>query len=180
MTQNGSGKKKSAVGELFRDLLIAALIALAVSFFIRPTIVYETSMQPTIDPGNYIIMSKQAYRSGKVKRGDVVIFKSDIDNEETGGKKLLIKRVIGVPGDILTISDGELYINGSKMEEKYIAAGGTPGEVYNLKVGKDEVFVMGDHREVSRDSREFGCIKKGRIIGKAVFRVWPADSMRRL
>ena len=107
MTQNGSGKKKSAVGELFRDLLIAALIALAVSFFIRPTIVYETSMQPTIDPGNYIIMSKQAYRSGKVKRGDVVIFKSDIYNEETGNKLMMFHLEDATAVDIPMMGAGE-------------------------------------------------------------------------
>ena len=180
MTQNGSGKKKSAVGELFRDLLIAALIALAVSFFIRPTIVYETSMQPTIDPHDYLLMSKQAYRSKEVERGDVVIFKSDIELENTGKKKLLIKRVIGVPGDVITIADGNLYINGSKMEEKYIAKGGTPGKVYNVKVPKGEVFVMGDHREVSRDSREFGCVKQNKIVGKAIVRLFPFNKIEKL
>lgn len=166
--------------ELARDLLIAAVIALAVSFFVRPTIVYETSMQPTIDPHDYLVMSKQAYRTGKVKRGDIVIFRSDLELEDTGKKKLLIKRVIGIPGDVITISDGNLYINGSRMEESYIADGGTPGEVYNTLVGKGEVFVMGDHREVSRDSREFGCVEKDRIVGRAVLRLWPLDDIRRL
>ena len=180
MSEEKQEKQNSKAKELARDLLIAAAIALAVSFFVRPTIVYETSMQPTIDPHDYLLMSKQAYRSGKVKRGDIVIFKSDIELENTGKKKLLIKRVIGVPGDVITISDGNVYINGKKMEEKYIAEGGTPGEVYNTVVGKGQVFVMGDHREVSRDSREFGCIEKDKIVGKAVVRLWPFNNIKKL
>ena len=172
--------KGGGAKELARDIAIAAVLALAVSFFIRPTIVYETSMQPTIDPHDYLLMSRQAYRTGKVERGDIIIFKSDVENEETGDKKLLIKRVIGVPGDVLTISDGSLYINGSKMEEPYLAGGATNGEVYNVKVGKDEVFVMGDHRTVSLDSRSFGCIKQDKIVGKAICKVWPFDEMRML
>lgn len=180
MSEEIQKKKKSRTKELVIDLAIAAAIALAVSFFVRPTIVYETSMQPTIDPHDYLVMSKQAYRSGKVKRGDIVIFKSDLELGETGKKKLLIKRVIGIPGDVITVADGNLYINGQKMEESYIAEGGTPGEVHNTVVGKGEVFVMGDHREVSRDSREFGCIRKDKIVGKAVLRLWPLNNIKKL
>lgn len=177
--ENKTGK--TVIGkEIIRDLLIAAVIAFGVSMFVRPTIVYETSMQPTIDPHDYLLMSKQAYRSKEVERGDVVIFKSDIELENTGKKKLLIKRVIGVPGDVITIADGNLYINGSKMEEKYIAKGGTPGKVYNVKVPKGEVFVMGDHREVSRDSREFGCVKQNKIVGKAIVRLFPFNKIEKL
>ena len=85
--ENKTGK--TVIGkEIIRDLLIAAVIAFGVSMFVRPTIVYETSMQPTIDPHDYLLMSKQAYRSKEVERGDVVIFKSDIELENTGKKKL--------------------------------------------------------------------------------------------
>lgn len=180
MSEENKADKTVKGKEIIRDLLIAAVIAFGVSMFVRPTIVYETSMQPTIDPHDYLLMSKQAYRSKEVERGDVVIFRSDIELENTGKKKLLIKRVIGVPGDVITIADGNLYINGSKMEEKYIAKGGTPGKVYNVKVPKGEVFVMGDHREVSRDSREFGCVKQNKIVGKAIVRLFPFNKIEKL
>lgn len=169
-------KTRDNVKMIIKDILIACAIAFLISLFIRPTLVKETSMEPTIHPNDYVIMSKQAYTFGKVDRGDIIVFKSDMKLDETHNK-LLIKRVIGVPGDIITVSDGNVYLNGSKLEEPYIAEGGTVGEIYNLTVPKDEVFVMGDHRSVSIDSRKFGTIKQDDIVGQAVFRLYPFNKI---
>lgn len=169
--ETGGGKITGKV--IAKDLGIAVAIALVVSVFASPTIVHETSMQPTIDPGDFLIMSKQSYRFGEIERGDVIIFKSNIKREDTNHKKLLIKRVIGIPGDVITISGGNVYINGKKANEKYIGGETTEGDIHDLKVGDDEVFVLGDHRSVSKDSRELGCISQKAVRGKAVFRVYP-------
>ena len=159
------------------DVGIAVAIAFTVSMFVSPTIVHETSMQPTIDPNDYLLMSKQAYRFGKAKRGDIIVFKSKLKADDNKHNKMLIKRVIGIPGDIITIVDGNVYRNGHKLEEPYIKAPGTKGEIRNLEIGSDEVFVLGDNREVSIDSRELGCIKIKTIRGKAFLRLFPFGKM---
>ena len=100
---------------LLKDLVIALVIAGAVLYFIRPTIVKQTSMQSTMNPNDYLIMYRQAYRSKAPKRGDIIIFKSDLPDEE-GKDKLLIKRVIGLPGDEIQIKNQKVYINGKKYK----------------------------------------------------------------
>lgn len=171
-----SEKRRDNVKGMIRDILIACAIAFVISLFIRPTLVKETSMEPTVHPNDYVIMSKQAYTFGKIERGDIIVFKSDLKLDDNHNK-LLIKRVIGIPGDIITISDGNVYLNGDKLEEPYIASGGTIGEIYNLTVPEGEVFVMGDHRNVSVDSRKLGCIDQDDIVGQAVFRLYPFDKI---
>lgn len=168
--------KKSYARELVKDIIIAGAIVAALSFFIRPTLVKETSMEPTIQPNSYLIMSKRAYSFNEIQRGDIIVFKSDTEFAD-GKNKLLIKRVIGIPGDIITITGGKVWLNGSEVRESYIAAGGTPGNIYNLEVHQGQVFVMGDHRVVSIDSRKFGCISKSSIVGKAVFRLFPFNEI---
>ena len=157
---------------IVKDVVIACIIALVISAFIRPTIVQETSMEPTVEPKDYLLMSRQAYRFGELERGDIVIFKSDLKLDEEHNK-LLIKRVIALPGDSVAVQDGLVYLNGEPLQEPYIAMGGTPGYVEEITLGDNEVFVMGDHREVSVDSRSFGPIEKDTIVGQAVFRLWP-------
>lgn len=173
-------KRKSKAKEnakiIIKDVAIACAIAFAISIFIRPTLVKETSMEPTVYPNDYLIMSKQSYTFGKIRHGDIIVFKSNIKLDESH-KKLLIKRVIGVAGDIITVSDGNVYRNGARLKEDYIAKGGTIGEIYNLEVPTGQVFVMGDHRSVSVDSRKLGCIKDEDIVGKAVFRLYPFNRM---
>ena len=98
---------------LLKDLVIAMVIAGAVLYFIRPTIVKQTSMQSTMNPNDYLIMYRQAYHSKAPKRGDIIIFKSELPDEE-GTDKLLIKRVIGLPGDEIQIKNKKVYINGKQ------------------------------------------------------------------
>ena len=170
------------VKSLIKDIIIAAILAAVVISFVRPTIVKQTSMQDTLNPNDYIIMYRMAYSGDKEpKRGDIVIFKSELQ-DENGKNKLLIKRVIGLPGDKITINDGKVYINDKEYDESYLKDGYTTGSVNNFKVPKGEYFVMGDNRVVSIDSRysEVGCIKKDAIKGRAVLRLFPFTKIKKL
>jgi signal peptidase I len=166
---------------IVRDILLALLLALAISLLIRPTIVKEISMVPTLDENNYLMVAKQSYRFGDVERDDIIVFHSNLMDDE-GKEKLLIKRIIGIPGDVLTISDGNVYRNGNRILEPYIMGGikgKTNGSLYNYVVPENFVFVMGDNREVSLDSRseEVGPVRISDIIGKAFFKLYPFDEI---
>lgn len=170
------------VKSLIKDIIGAAILTAVVISFVRPTIVKQTSMQDTLNPNDYIIMYRMAYSGDKEpKRGDIVIFKSELQ-DENGKNKLLIKRVIGLPGDKITINDGKVYINDKEYDENYLKDGYTTGSVNNFKVPKGEYFVMGDNRVVSIDSRysEVGCIKKDAIKGRAVLRMFPFTKIKKL
>lgn len=170
------------VKSLIKDIIVAAILAAVVISFVRPTIVKQTSMQDTLNPNDYIIMYRRAYSGDKEpKRGDIVIFKSELQ-DENGKNKLLIKRVIGLPGDKITINDGKVYINDKEYDESYLKDGYTTGSMNNFRVPKGEYFVMGDNRVVSIDSRysEVGCVKKDAIKGRAVLRLFPFTKIKKL
>lgn len=162
-------KVKLTFKEILKEVLIALIITFIILIFIAPTTVREHSMQPTINDKDVVILNKLL--KGEPKIGDIVVFESDM-KDESGKDMLLIKRVIGTEGDIITIANNKLYRNGEIIEEDYIYEHCT-GEVYNYEVPKGYVYVLGDHREVSRDSREFGAIKEEQIIGEAVLRIFP-------
>jgi len=159
-----------------KDILIAVLIAVLIMTFIKPTIVKESSMQPTLYANNYIFLAKQAYLFSEPKRGDIVVFHTDLTTSD-GHEKLLIKRIVGLPGDIITIAEGRVYINDVMIDEPYIMGESTIGYIENLSVPEGDVFVMGDNRGVSIDSRDsrVGCVSIELIIGKAFFRLYPFD-----
>ena len=171
----------SVTVSLLKDILIAAIIAAAILFFIRPTIVKQTSMQPTLNPNDYLIMYKRAYVHHQPQRGDIIIFQSQL-LDDRGREKLLIKRVIGLPGDTLTITDGKVYINGKEYDEPYLKDGYTPGEIYDYTVPEGQYFVMGDNRVVSVDSRssEVGTVAASAIKGRAVVRLYPFNQITKL
>ena len=171
---------------LLIDILIAVVLAAGVLYFIRPTIVKQTSMEDTLHNNDYMIMYRLAYKNHGPERGDIIIFRSDLVNEENGKDKLLIKRVIGLPGDDIMISNDQLYINGEAYYEDYLKDGFTPafeippeGETYNVPEGM--YFCMGDNRAGSIDSRrsEVGCVAEEDIMGKVVIRLFPFNSIKR-
>jgi signal peptidase I len=161
-----------------KDIIIAGLIALLVMTFIKPTIVKESSMEPTLYANNYLFLSKQAYRCSEPKRGDIIVFHTDLTTSE-GQEKLLIKRVIAIQGDTITIEDGSVYVNGAELSEPYIAGSETSGYIDNFKVPDGMIFAMGDHRSVSIDSRDdrVGCVPVDLIVGKAFLRLYPFNKI---
>jgi signal peptidase I len=158
-----------------RDIAIAVVIAIVILQFIKPTIVKEHSMENTLHPNDYIFLSKQAYNlGGEPTRGDIVVFRSSLESED-GTMKNLIKRVIAVEGDTVEIHDGVVYVNDNAIDEPYIKDGYTDGQMPEITVPKDDLFLLGDNRQSSRDSRDpsVGFIPESKLIGKAVFRVFP-------
>lgn len=162
-------KRDRMAKDILKEILIAILICVILLFFVVPTKVSEHSMQPTINDGDVLLLNKVLYIHPEP--GDIVVFKSDLKNDD-GTDMNLIKRVIGTEGDIITITNGKLYRNGELVEEDYIY-GECTGEVYNYTVPEGKMYVLGDHREVSRDSREIGAVDEDSVIGIAFFRVWP-------
>ncbi len=180
-------KKSSFFKDLIKDIIIAVVIVLAITAVIKPTIVKEESMLDTLQPNNYLFVNKLAYKfKDHPERGDIIVFRSELPNEDQGGKKLLIKRVIGVEGDTISFEDDQVYRNGNLLEEDYIYdeypefRNYPNGETFT--VGEDEIFAMGDHRSVSWDSRakEVGMVQEDKVVGKAFLRLYPFNEIGKL
>lgn len=169
---------KKKVWEYGKTIVLALLVALAITTFIKPTLVQGYSMYPTIQPHNYLIVNRTPYLAGTPKHGDIIVFRANLQTPQ-GEDKDLIKRVIGLPGDLISIHDGMVYRNGEALHEDYIYGGVTPGEMDPVKVRKDCVFVLGDNRPISRDSRDpaVGQIKMSNIIGRADLRLYPFNEI---
>ena len=186
MEQSTGQKAGTFIKSLFVDVIIAVCLAGAVLYFIRPTIVKQTSMEDTLHENDYMIMYRLAYKKNTPQRGDIIIFQSGLVNEDNGKDKLLIKRAIGLPGDEIMIKDDQLYINGEAYYEDYLKDGYTPafeippeGETY--KVPDGTYFCMGDNRVGSIDSRrsEVGVVPAENIKGKVVVRLFPFNKIKK-
>lgn len=158
--------------------------------------VQQSSMENTLLAGQKLIMDKISYNFSQPKRGDIIIFlefkhKSSVKDEisifltdfenvlnlSTGNDRL-VKRVIGVPGDTIDIKDGHVFVNNEMLEENYIKGETLKRETtFPIKVPEGKLFVLGDNRAVSRDSRNFGLVDSDQVEGKAVFRVWPYNKL---
>ena len=153
-------------------LTIVAAVAVLIATLILPVLQIEgTSMEPTLTNGDIVLLTKTT----RFDRGDLCGF--------TWNNKLLVKRVIGLPGDWIEIdTDGSIYLNGDKLEENYVEnkALGECDLDFPFQVPLEQYFVVGDMRESSIDSRNslIGCIQKDQIVGKVFFRIWPFNSIR--
>jgi len=156
-----------------RDIFFTALIAvLVVIFVVQPVKVEGTSMEPRLEPQDRILVNKFVYYFSGVKRGDIVVFWFPEDNT-----KSFIKRVIGLPGETVEVRSGVVYLNGEKLSEPYLA-GEFDNDSYPLQVvPPDHYFVLGDHRNSSNDSRDWGFVPEPNIFGEAVFRYWPLSKL---
>ncbi|MDI9514624.1 MAG: signal peptidase I [Clostridiaceae bacterium] len=191
--------KKKIIHEIFSWLLVI-LIPLVLVFFLNMkvfaiSVVDQYSMNNTLFKGELVYYNRINYNINTIERGDIILFLADgkikdgffgelaikvqdfMDNfrkESQRTNKRFVKRVIGVPGDVIDIHDGQVYVNGVKESGDYVL-GTTPpfsGE-YPLTVPPGKLFVMGDNREISKDSRSFGCIDVHSVEGKAVMIIWP-------
>ena len=159
-------------------VFVGSLFIVVYLFIMQPNQVKGASMEPTFISGDYILTSKITYKFKSLQRGDVIVFKSpknpDVD---------YIKRIIGLPGDRINIDNGNIFVNEMMINENYISArtnlweGGFSKNGVTITVPENNLFVMGDNRPRSSDSREFGTIPIESIIGDVFFRYFPADKM---
>lgn len=161
-----------------KSVVIPIIIVIGVRFIVQPTIVNGESMYPTLESNDYLFINKLAYVNDTPKRGDIVVFKTDLIDIKSNKKKKLIKRVIALPGEHIVIRSNEVYINGDRLNETYIEDVYTVGGV-DMVVPKNSVFVMGDNRPDSLDSRssEVGTVSLGAIIGKVFVRLYPFNKI---
>ena len=155
-----------------RDLVVSVVVsAFIIVFLYQPVRVEGTSMLPMLEDQDRLFINKLAYRVGEIHRGDVVVFLYPHDHE-----KSYIKRVIAVPGDDLKIDHGQVYVNGDAVKEPYVPQRFADDRSQpEITIPAHEYFVMGDHRSISSDSRDFGPVERELIYGKAAFVYWPMD-----
>ena len=175
-------RKANAVIGVVRELVETLAIALVIvfimnTFILQSTIVLGQSMEPTLHDYERIMLDKISYRFHQPERGDVIVF-----NPPNSSTIPYIKRVIGLSGETVEIHQGHVYINGKELNESYLQVHSdlvvaTNAEMPAHVVGPDEVFVLGDNRGASNDSRYFGDVKDSSIIGKALIAYWPLSRL---
>ena len=168
------------IKEWLSYIIIIVVVILIRTYIVTPVIVRGDSMYSTLEDGEVLFLSKITYRMEEIKRYDIVVVE-DLDDD------LIIKRVIGLPGDIVDYEDGVLYINNEVVEDKYSDYimddfdVDTICEINDLEcdgvIPEDMYLVLGDNRRVSADSRVKGLIKKEQILGKTIFRIWPLNKI---
>lgn len=153
-----------------RDVVLASLLAFTFFlFFYQPVQVEGTSMLPLLKNHERIMVNRIAYDVEPIQRGDVIVFHYPLDPAES-----FIKRVIGLPGDWVGIREGRVYVNGRRLRESYILPAYVDDVTYApVHVAANQYYVLGDHRDFSSDSREWGPVARRYIYGKAVFAYWP-------
>ncbi len=200
--KNTKGLLKEIKGWTF-SILAAFFIAIIFNCKVLAKVqVQQSSMENTLFSNQQLIVDKLSYNFVEPKRGDIIIF---LENGEKGTliedavrtvdsmvslvfnkdinikNSLLVKRVIGIPGDEVDIKNGYVYINGEKLEETYVKGETFSGEFkLPIKVEQNKLFVLGDNRMASKDSRKFGLINYNQIEGKAVYRIYPLNKIGKI
>ncbi len=159
---------RDAAGTIVPAIVIALLIHV---FLAQATRVYGQSMEPNLHTNERLVIEKLSYHFHGPRRGDVVVLR-----DPSGSPELLIKRVIGLPGERVTLADGKVFIDGRALDEPYLDQP-TQGGGRSWVVPPLHVFVMGDNRSASRDSRIFGAVPLEELVGKALFRYWPVGEV---
>lgn len=171
---NQTQSVKNSIIEWVKVFGLAIVLAFVITLFIKPTLVSGDSMLPTLHENDYLIINKIGYKIGEPKNGDVIVFKSDLEKND-GTTKDLVKRIIGVAGDKVVIKDGKVYLNDKLLDETYLSEGmDTTGDV-DIVVPEGKLFVLGDNREVSLDSRyeQVGLVDVNDVEGKVLVRLYP-------
>jgi signal peptidase I len=173
-------------------LIVAALVIafLIKTFLFQAFYIPSESMVPTLKVGDRVLVNKLSYDLHDVHRGDIIVFKAPPE-AQAGNIKDLVKRVIGLPGDVVEARDEDgavcdtedrskvcdVYVNDRRLDEPYLPAGTTTFFLPRTKVAAGHLFMMGDNRAASRDSRYFGSIEKSAVIGRVFVRIWPPASI---
>jgi len=170
-------RSRTGFGVWIRDLIVSlAISAFIIIFIYQPVKVEGTSMMPSLDDQERIFVNKFVYRLEPIERGDIVVFKYPRDPS-----KSYIKRVIGTEGDHIRIDAGQVFVNDVALDEDYVPAAYADARSYpETVVPPHHYFVLGDHRSMSQDSRDFGPVSQNLIYGKAVFGYWPMDKLGRV
>jgi len=157
-----------------RDLFFSVIVSFFIILFVyQPVKVEGGSMEPGLEDQERIVINKLVYRMESIERGDIIVFRYPRDTH-----KSFIKRVIGLPGDHIHISSGHVFVNGQALPEPYVPFDYQDARSYpETEVPENSYFVLGDHRSMSNDSREFGLVTRGYIYGKAVFGYWPMEKL---
>src|SRR2546428_13780566 len=171
------GRAAGLVSAWLRDLIVSlGISAFIIVFLYQPVKVEGTSMMPSLDDQERIFINKFVYRLEAIQRGDIVVFRYPRDPS-----KSFIKRVIGLAGDRIRIEAGQVFVYGEPLGVDYVPRAYADERSYPEMVVPDNGdFVLGDHRTLSDDSRDFGPVASAYIYGKAVFGYWPMDKMGRV
>jgi len=160
-----SGTMRALI-DIIETLILSVLLFVGINAISARIRVDGSSMEPTLHNNQFVIVSRLAYKLGTPEHGDVVVFHFPRDPQQE-----YIKRVIGLPGDSIRVSNGDVYVNDAIIDEPYIAA--QPRYNGNWNVGENELFVLGDNRNNSSDSHSWGSVPLENVIGEAVFIYWP-------
>jgi len=157
--------------DTIETILLALVLFFGINAISARVRVENVSMKPTLQPGEFVLVNKIAYKIGKPQIGDIIVFHYPRDPKED-----YIKRLIGRPGDEVTVKDGKVYVNDQPLDEPYIAA--APAYDGSWTVPADSVFVLGDNRNQSSDSHSWGFVPLDFVVGKALFIYWPLQQFQ--
>ncbi len=153
------------IKEIIPYIIIVLVVVLIRTFIITPVRVDGSSMKETLNNGDILLL----YKLSDIKRHDIVVLNEEYDDE------IIIKRIIGLPGETVKIKDSKIFINGEEIADS--SAYGTTTDYDQITLGDDEYFILGDNRIVSKDSRYFGPVTKKEIMGKVIFRIFPFNKI---
>jgi signal peptidase I len=173
-------KSLGCLFELLETLLLTLVIFMVIQAFVaQPYQVQQPSMENTLMPDQYVLVDKLTPHFDDYHRGDIVVFTPPAGWSQEANGTPYIKRVIAVAGETIDIHGGHVYVNGNQLVEPYTYQGQTTdmqdGGSKTWKLADGQIFVMGDHRQMSQDSRDFGPVNKSAVIGRAWLRYWPRD-----
>lgn len=159
-----------ALGEVLQTLIIAGLLFAAVNLVTARIRVEGSSMEPSLHNGEFVVINRLSYKMDQPQHGDIIVFHFPLDPS-----RRFIKRIVGLSGDVVQVEGGHVYVNGQELHEPYIAA--PPRYSGEWNVGQDQLFVLGDNRNNSSDSQNWGMLPLNEVIGKAILVYWPVDDI---
>jgi len=158
------------IREFLKTLILALLLFFGINLATARVRVEGSSMNPSLHDGQFVILNRLAYRWSEPERGDIIVFRFPLNPD-----RRFIKRVIGLPGDVISVVDGQVQVNGVPLVEPYISEPPRYSNTWTVELGK--VFVLGDNRNNSSDSQAWGSLGEEQIIGKAIIVYWPLQEL---
>jgi signal peptidase I len=168
------------IWEVVKIVILALIIVIPIRYFLfQPFVIQGSSMEPNFHDGDYLIVNELTYRFNQPERGQVIVFRYPLDPT-----KRFIKRVIGLPGETVQSKNNRVYITKdgktTELDEKYIPASTRTPDYGPVTVPAGEYYVLGDNREFSSDSHEWGFLPRANIIGSVLFRLWPLNQLAKI